>query len=123
MNAMLSPHVLLELAKLDPIQEFLIERRRELLVYSEVMVDVLNPVADNPNRDDVETVLTGRMVAVLLLAFSFAQTGIYADATGQAVFVGALFTTLMTLPWDDIDVEAAFRNRNRGVPNILSRYN
>lgn len=122
MNAMLSPHVLLKLAKLDPIQEFLVERRRELLVYSQVMVDVLNPVADNPNRDDVETVLTGWMVAVLLLAFSFAQTGIYADATGQAVFVGALFTTLMALPWDAIDVEAAFRNRNQGVPNILSRY-
>lgn len=91
-------------------------------MYSEAIVDVLNPVAETPNWDAVKTSLTGWMVAVLLIAFSFAQTGIYADAAEQAVFVGSLFISLLLLPWNELDIEAAFRNRYRGVPRLMSRY-
>ena len=122
MRAVLSPHVLLEFAKLDPIRGFLTGRRRELLVYAEAMGDMLNPVSEGPNPERVKTILSSWMGAVLLIAFSFAQTGIYANQANQAVFLISLLVTLVILPWGTLDVEAAFRNRTRRAPSFLSRY-
>lgn len=122
-NVMVSPHPLFKLTQTDSIRQFLQNRRREVLVYSEAVVDALNPTSADPDWKHLKTILSWWGVMLLLLAFSFNQTGINADSTKQAVFLISLILVMLILPWSSIDIETAFRNRSRTTPTAPFQFN